>query len=299
MDWRCQSFRTHPPRDDEEGCFRVVRYGTSILIFGSKKQVDFTLVHRRLLLFLEERGLGDSSRVWSYTFRPGVSVDYLGFKYLYTDRNAKGRFSTGRWNRFGRFVKPPRFQVILPPSTLSRCKEVVQDIFSRRHAPARVETLLRRYNLALERILAYFDISKTTHAQFQSVNYEGFVRIRNLLGRKFRSSPKLGTFLNSKFYANDTGNDLRIRHEGVEMKKVKDFNRPLQTFSEASPPTSYFKSNIYLDRDDSEGGSREERRSSPPTPVWIDDIFATKIKFKKPSKDVVGDDEDFFEGWGL
>ena len=277
---------------------RVVRYGTSILILGMSRYEIFEEVYQRLRIFLQERNLcsfdGQNSSI--FTFKPGTSVEYLGFRYLFTrpggENGHSGRFSRGFWNsRNNKFVIPSRFQVIIDQYSMNRMNDASKRSLSRSHTPFPVENLIERSNRRLEKFASYFDVSPSTHMQLHdNYAYKTFSRFRKLLRRKFQSSPKLGTMIQNKFYwRNEDGKDLRIGYKGLKTLKLKDLDTGIrQSFAARAPTTSFLMSNVYLDPDCCEGAFIEST-SAAYTPLWIEDAFATKFKLVKS---VDGDNKD-------
>lgn len=259
-------------------------------------------VYQQLLLFLMERGVGSDTPSLNnepdinnaineriFKFRKGTSFEFVGFKFLFTTGaiGHTGRFSRGYWNRQGKFIRPPIFQVIVAQASMNRCNDIVRKLLSRRYTPAGVDTLIKRFNHELEQIVAYFGVSSSTRKQLQTLHYRGFLRMRKLLKNKFKSTPKLGTMIWSKFYSNETGNDLRIRSNGVHMLKPIDFDGDAWSLTADVPTKSSLMANVYLDDTGYESGSNGEQKK-PPTPVWIDDAFTPKFRI---GDDVIGDIE--------
>jgi Mor family transcriptional regulator len=210
--------------------FFYLRFADDILIIGKNHQVTLSKVMDVLEKELKSKGLKikdkDNS---SFCFKPGVSFDYLGFRFIYTNSKSeklnKGKYTANKYvdpyNTIrGRTSAKDRsgLLVLVRPKSFKRCRDKIRDILARYNYTLSVDELIKRYNTSLHGIMNYFGITRTTRAQLRYLDNLGYRWFRRLLLQKFSSTAGLHANITKSYYTDD----WRVKHNKETQIKTDD-----------------------------------------------------------------------------
>ncbi len=195
--------------------FLFLRFADDILILGKNTPEAFETTLKVLKKELKEKGLSLKKKEnFIFEFKPGVSFDYLGFRFIYTSYKSK-KLNNGRFTR-NDYMKP--FQtirgatsakdrsgllIIIQPQSFKNCCNKIRKILSRSNSTLSINELIKQYNSAIRGIVNYFGLTETTRTQLRYLNYLGYRFFRKLLLQKFSSAPKVHGFIRAKYYTTD------------------------------------------------------------------------------------------------
>lgn len=237
--------------------FLYLRFFDDILIIGKNHQVTLSKVMDVLEKELKSKGLrikdNDNRSFW---FNPGVSFDYLGFRFIYANSKSK-KFNKEKYTA-NKYLDPYNrirtrasvkdrsgLLVLVSPKSFKGCCDKIRDILARSQSTLSVDKLIKRYNMRLHGIMNYFGITRTTRTQLRYLNYLGHRRFRRLLLQKFSSTPRLHSNITKLYYTDD----WRVKHNKDIQIKTDDLlpfgNLP---FSNTCRSYELLSSNIYLDK---------------------------------------------------
>jgi Mor family transcriptional regulator len=232
--------------------FFYLRFADDIIIIGKNHPATLSKVIDVLENELKSKGLKiknkDDSSFW---FKPSVSFDYLGFRFIYT--NSKSEELNKRKFTASKYVDPYsntpartsakgrcRLLVLVCPKSFKRCRDKIRNILARSNSTLSVEELIKRYNMSLRGIINYFGINRTTRIQLRYIDNLGYLWFRRLLLQKFSSTPGLHANITKSYYSDD----WRVKHNKKTQIKTNDF----KPFSNTLRSYDKLNSNIYLDQ---------------------------------------------------
>jgi Mor family transcriptional regulator len=237
--------------------FLYLRFADDILILGKNHPATLSKVMDVLENELKSKGLEikdkDNSSFW---FKPGVSFDYLGFRFIYTNSKSeklnKGKYTANKYvdpysTIRGRTSAKSRsgLLVLICPKSFKGCRDKIRDILARSNSTLSVDELVKRYNTTLRGIMNYFGITRTTRTQLRYLDNLGYRWFRRLLLQKFSSTPGLHNNVTKLYYTDD----WRVKYDKETRIKTDDL-KPFGNLPFASTRRSYdvLSSNIYLDQ---------------------------------------------------
>ena len=237
--------------------FLYLRFADDILIIGKNNPATLSKVMDVLKKELKSKGLKikdkDNSSFW---FKPGVSFDYLGFRFIYTNSKSE-KLNKGKYTA-NKYVDPystvrgstsakdrSGLLVLVCPKSFKGCCDKIRDILARSNSTLSVNELIKRYNTSLRGMMNYFGITRTTRTQLRYLDNLGYRWFRRLLLQKFSSTPGLHGKITKSYYTDD----WRVIHNKETQIRTDDLkpfgNLP---FSNTRRSDDVLSSNIYLDQ---------------------------------------------------
>ena len=234
-----------------------IRYADDILILGKCLKSHMKKVQSLLTIFLSQRGLGikNTSMFQGKRFKPGASLDYLGFSFKYPNLNSasfdKGKYTklefnpmsvagetSSRYSRSG-----PYF--LVKNSSLKKLKNSLKVQLSKKNSYLPVKIMIDKVNTILRGSLNYYNLTATTKKQLLPINNLLHKLFYKYLLRKFSSVPKIYTFIKTNFRDQN-----RFKDENKVLLKVTDIN-PLESVALVftAPSNELLTANIYVDQD--------------------------------------------------
>ena len=248
--------------------FMITRYADNILIIGKGDVSQFNMILDRLKSFLGNHGLSlkNEKSVDVQEFSPGRSLEYLGFKFLFTNyKNPKfalAKFTKIRPDPFiilrGKFSNYSRsgLLVLIQQNSFKKAIFKIKTILSRKNTPLSVKLLIGRINAMLRGTVNYFGHFQSTRVQLKQLDNLIYKRFWMLLQNKYQSKHKLRTFLRKNYYTEDN----RVRSENSTLLRTTDIlcfgGVP---FHRLAKNEEFWKSNIYLDSDAMNTVSEEKK----------------------------------------
>mmetsp|Transcript_60627 Transcript_60627/g.100675 ORF Transcript_60627/g.100675 Transcript_60627/m.100675 type:complete len:210 (-) Transcript_60627:1656-2285(-) len=126
----------------------TIRFADDIIIVAKMSDLQIIKIVAALKTFLRHRGVTlkntENDNYWS-VFKPGASIDYLGFNIIFPDIGSK-KFRTGKFTkfrfspdmlgneRFRDYTRSPVFLAI-GKNAISKQKKVVKEILQRKNIP--------------------------------------------------------------------------------------------------------------------------------------------------------------------
>jgi retron-type reverse transcriptase len=232
--------------------FLYIRFADDILIIGKNYPATLSKVLDVLENELKSKGLEikdkDNSSFW---FKPGVSFDYLGFRFIYTNSKSeklnKGKYTANKYvdpysSIRGRTSAKSRsgLLVLVCFKSFKGCRDKIRDILARSNSTLSVGELVKRYNTTLRGIMNYFGITRTTRTQLRYLDNLGYRWFRRLLLQKFSSTPGLHSNVTKLYYTDD----WRVKYDKETQIKTDD----LKLFASTRRSYDVLISNIYLDQ---------------------------------------------------
>ena len=187
------------------------RFADEIIVLGNGSDSQFDTILSRLVCFLEERGLTINNGNDLLLFKPGSSFEYLGFKFIYTDSNSniidRGKYTKYDKNNILQSLRcnHKRFNrsgllVIIRDKSFKKIKQNIKNILSNSNTVLDIGVIIDRMNSFIRVTVNYFGITSTTRNQLKILDYYIYKRFLKLLLRKYGSTPKLKSYVMSKFY---------------------------------------------------------------------------------------------------
>ena len=236
--------------------FLYLRFADDILIIGKNHPATLSKVMDVLENELKSKGLTikdkDNSSFW---FKPGVSFDYLGFRFIYTNSKSeklnKGKYTANKYvdpysTIGGRTSAKDRsgLLVLVGPKSFKGCRDKIRDILARSNSTLSVNELIKRYNMSLRGIVNYFGITRTTRTQLRYLDNLGYRWFRRLLLQKFSSTPGLHGNITKSYYTSD----WRVKHNKETQIKTDDLKSSCNLpFGNTRRSYDVLSSNVYLD----------------------------------------------------
>jgi len=160
----------------------ILRYADDILIFGKSNMSHFRIILDRLKSFLHDRGLSlkNEESIDVQEFSPGKSIEYLGFKFLFTAyKNPKfaiSKFTKVRpdpfvilRNKFSNYSRSGLL-VLIRQKSFKKAVFKIKTILSRKNIPLSVELLIERVNAILRGIVNYYGHFQSTRVQLKQLD---------------------------------------------------------------------------------------------------------------------------------
>lgn len=237
--------------------FLYLRFADDILIIGKNYPDNLSKMMDVLVKELKSKGLKIKNRdSLSFWFKPGVSFDYLGFRFIYASSKSK-KLNKGKYTENiytephstlrGRTSAKDRSGLIalIRPKSFQECRHKIRGILARSNATMSLNELIKHYNTSLRDIINYFEITRTTRTQLRYLDYLGYRWFRRLLLQKFSSAPGVRGKITKLYYTKD----WRVRNDKKTQIKTDDLkplgNLPLANIRLNS---DVLNSNIYLDQ---------------------------------------------------
>jgi Mor family transcriptional regulator len=237
--------------------FLYLRFADDILIIGKNHPATLSKVMDVLENELKSKGLEikdkNNSSFW---FKPGVSFDYLGFRFIYTNSKSE-KLNKGKYTA-NKYVDPystlrdrtsaksrSGLLVLVCSKSIKGCRDKIRDILARSNSTLSVDELVKRYNTTLRGIMNYFGITRTTRMQLGYLDNLGYRWFRRLLLQKFSSTPGLHGNVTKLYYTDD----WRVKYAKETQIKTDDL-KPFGNLPFANTRRCYdvLSSNIYLDQ---------------------------------------------------
>jgi hypothetical protein len=162
--------------------FLIIRHADGILILGKGDVSHFKRILDRLKSFLGNHGLSlkNEKSVDVQEFSPGKSLEYLGFKFLFTNyknpKFASSKFTKIRpdpfiilRNKFSNYSRSGLL-VLIGQKSFKRAIFEIKTILSRKNIPLSVKLLIERVNAMLRGTLDYFGHFKSTRLQLKRLD---------------------------------------------------------------------------------------------------------------------------------
>jgi len=160
-------------------------------------------IQRAILNFLSHRGLTvrNASIFQGYSFKPGSSVKYLGFKFIFPNSKVS-LIDRGVYTRkiysplltgYTNLIKcaQRRLLLIIEPVYMKQIKNKIKLLLSSKYVCLPVARMIANINLILSKFLNYFNITVDTNKQVACLNNLIHVLFYKYLLRKFSSTPKI------------------------------------------------------------------------------------------------------------
>jgi retron-type reverse transcriptase len=237
--------------------FLYLRFADNILIIGKNHPDSIYKVIDVLVKELKSKGLEIKNKDnYSFWFKPRVSFDYLGFRFIYASSKSK-KLNKGKYTG-NKYTEPystlrnrtsakdrSGLLVLIRPKSFQKCRDKIRNTLAHSNSTLSVNELIKRYNTSLRGIVNYFGITRTTRIQLRYLDYLGYRWFRRLLLQKFSSAPGVRGKVTKLYYTKD----WRVKHDEETQIKTDDLkphgNLPLANIRRNSDVLS---SNIYLDQ---------------------------------------------------
>jgi DNA modification methylase len=160
----------------------ILRYADDILILGKSNMSHFRIILDRLKSFLRNRGLNlkNEKSVDVQKFSPGKSLEYLGFKFLFTayknPKFALSKFTKVRPDPFiilkNKFSNHSRsgLLVLIRQKSFKKAVFKIKTILSRKNIPLSVKLLIERVNAMIRGIVNYYGHFQSTRVQLKQLD---------------------------------------------------------------------------------------------------------------------------------
>mgnify|MGYP001799392096 CR=1 FL=1 len=234
-----------------------VRYADDILILSKCAKLHVKKIQQLLVEFLNKRGLEieNSSVFQGKRFKPGSSIEYLGFKFKYPNLNkssfGKGKYTKPRFNpmsvadkTFSRYFRSGPY-LLIQNRRLKKLKNSLKTQLNRKNSHFPVEIMIDQINSILRRALNYYNLTSSTKNQLLPLNDLLHKLFYKYLLRKFSSKPKIYTFIRANFR-----NQNKFVSKSKVLLRVGDVN-PFESVSLnfIAPSNEFLAANPYVDQD--------------------------------------------------
>lgn len=234
-----------------------VRYADDILILSKCTKSHLKKIQHLLIEFLDRRGLEikNSSVFQGKRFKPGSSIEYLGFKFKYPNLN-KSSFDKGKYTKFefnpmsitdGTFSRYSRSgpYLLIQNRRLKILKDSLKIQLNRKNSYLPVELMIDQVNIILRSALNYYNLTSSTKNQLLPLNDLLHKLFYKYLLRKFSSKPKIYTFIRTNFR-----NQNRFVSKKKVLLRVSDVN-PFESVDLVfiAPGNEFLVANSYVDQD--------------------------------------------------
>ena len=214
-------------------CFQVfcIRHADDILILSKCAKSHVKKIQHLLIKFLDRRGLEikNSSVFQGKRFKPGSSIEYLGFKFKYPNLD-KSSFDKGKYTKVGfnttSIVDGTLFQhshskpyLLIQNRLLKKLKYSLKVQLNRRNSYLSVKLMIDRVNTILISALNYYNLTFSTKSQLLPLNNLLHKLFYKYLLRKFSSKPKIYSFIRANFR-----NQNRFVSKNRVLLKIGDVN---------------------------------------------------------------------------
>jgi hypothetical protein len=210
-----------------------------------------------LVEFLNRRGLEikNSSVFQGKRFKPGSSIEYLGFKFKYPNLN-KSNFDKGKYTKLGfnpmsvadgtfsRYSRSGPY-LLIQNRRLKKLKDSIKIQLNRKNSYLPVELMIDQVNAILRGALNYYNLTSLTKNQLLPLNDLLHKLFYKYLLRKFSSKPKIYTFIRTNFR-----NQNRFSSKSKVLLRVGDVN-PFESVPLVfiAPSNEFLVANPYVDQD--------------------------------------------------
>lgn len=234
-----------------------VRYADDILILSKCVKSHVKKIQHLLIEFLNKRGLEikNPSVFQGKRFKPGSSIEYLGFNFKYPNLN-KRSFDKGKYTKLGfnpmsvtdgafsRYSRSGPY-LLIQKRCVKKLKDSLKMQLNRKNSYLPVELMIDRVNTILRDALNYYNITSTTKNQLLPLNNLLHKLFYKYLLRKFSSIPKIYTFIRTNFRSQN-----RFISKNKILLKVGDVN-PFESVPLVfiAPGNEFLVANVYVDQD--------------------------------------------------
>lgn len=188
-----------------------VRYADNILILSKCLKSHVKKIQNLLISFLNKRGLKikDSSVFQGKRFKPGSSIEYLGFCFKYPN-TAKLSFVRGKYTKLefspvsianrtlNRYSRSGPY-LLIQKRCMKKLKDSLKIQLNRKNCYLSVEIMIDKVNTILRGALNCYNVTATTKKQLLPLNDLLHKLFYKYLLRKFSSIPKIYTFIKTNF----------------------------------------------------------------------------------------------------
>lgn len=214
-----------------------IRYLDDILILGKCLEWHVKKIQSLLITFLSQRGLElkNAFIFQGKRLKPGMSFDYLGFTFKYSNLNSasfeKGKYTKTEFTPMSvageTLTKYPksRLYLLVKSSALKKLKNALRVQLSKKNGYLSVRTMIDKLNNILRGFLNYFSPTVVTKKQLLPINNLLHKLFYKYLLRKFSSVPKIYSFIKINF---------------IDQNRFKDGNKVLLRVSDINPAASVF-----------------------------------------------------------
>ena len=234
-----------------------VRYADDILILSKCAKSHVEKIQHLLVEFLNRRGLEikNSSVFQGKCFKPGFSIEYLGFKFKYPNLN-QSSFDKGKYTKLGfnpmsvadglfsRYSRSGPY-LLIQNRRLKKLKDSLKTQLNRKNSYLPVALMIDQVNAILRGALNYYNLTSSTKNQLLPLNDLLYKLFYKYLLRKFSSKPKIYTFIRTNFR-----NQSRFVSKNKVLLRVGDVN-PFESVSLVSiaPGNEFLVANPYVDQE--------------------------------------------------
>lgn len=234
-----------------------VRYADDILILSKCAKSHIEKIQHLLIEFLDRRGLEvkNSSVFQGKRFKPGSSIEYLGFKFKYPNLN-KFSFDKGKYTKLGfnpmsvadgtfsRYSRSGPY-LLIQNRQLKKLKDSLKIQLNRKNSNLPVGLMIDQVNTILRGALNYYNLTSSTKNQLLPLNNLLHKLFYKYLLRKFSSKPKIYTFIRINFR-----NQNRFVSKNKVLLRVGDVN-PFESVPLVfiAPGNEFLVANPYVDQD--------------------------------------------------
>jgi len=208
-----------------------VRYADDILILSKCAKSHVKKIQHLLVEFLNRRGLEikNFSVFQGKRFKPGSSIEYLGFKFKYPNLN-QSSFDKGKYTKLGfnpmsvadgtfsRYSRSGPY-LLIQNRRLKKLKDSLKIQLNRKNSYLPVEVMIDQVNAILRGALNYYNLTSSTKNQLLPLNDLLHKLFYKYLLRKFSSKPKIYTFIRTNFR-----NQNRFVSKSKVLLRVGDVN---------------------------------------------------------------------------
>jgi len=234
-----------------------IRYADDILILSKCAKSHVKKIQHLLVEFLDRRGLEikNPSVFQGKRFKPGSSIEYLGFKFKYPNLN-KSSFDKGKYTKLGfnpmsvadetfsRYSRSGPY-LLIQNRRLKKLKDSLKIQLNRKNTYFPVELMIDQLNTILRGALNYYNLTSSTKNQLLPLNDLVHKLFYKYLLRKFSSKPKIYTFIRTIFR-----NQNKFVSKNKVLLRVGDVN-PLDSVPLVfiAPGNEFLVANPYVDQD--------------------------------------------------
>lgn len=259
-----------------------VRYIDNILIFGLTNRAILEKIEKKLVEFLQSRGLelqGPTNNI--KVFCPGTSFKYLGFEFCFPDykRNSKrlnkGRFTKHTYDitamcnhRYSEYHRSNPY-IKIDASRFAEIKLKARKLFVRSLASQPLNSIINKQNFFIRKTCNDYSINRECKMQLDSLEPFFYKRMWKTVKQKFGSKPKKVSFIKSEFIQN--GRFCYKRAVQLKPSDVKPYSS-LNIFW-IRPSQEFLSLNKYLDREIIDKLNRKKRVGLSLNPLRYDTAF--------------------------
>lgn len=188
--------------------FDLIRCGDIIVVFGLITKSQMLILQKIVIAFFKNYGLNiNSKKKKIFTFKPGISFNYLGYKFVFPNRFNKqllnkGRFTKLRYTLFNFILGNNLFQimrnkiyVIIAPCSYKNITKNIKSCLSLENYYIDIKLMIKKMNTIFLKAFYYFRYSTLVKIQLKKLNYLIYKWFWKYLKKKYQSKPKLSYFL--------------------------------------------------------------------------------------------------------